>query len=948
VCTQEEGRFLLLLPGNTADEGRQVGERLASAVRIFGLAVVDRNLVDRLNISFGVAAFPDHGTNLAEMYLPANAACARVASQGGDGAAIAPLAHHEVLHRPLSIDRFAGRAAELATLVRYVDEAVARRPRVVSILGESGLGTSTLLRQLESHVRFRGGTMITAASPSTSVPEPYAVWTGVLKGLQRLPEAPKREWRELQKLVPALGARLPDEASGSQHRLLEELFSFIADAAEVRPIILVLDEMQWADDTSWEALEHIIGQLDTERILVFLTCRNEREFAEAAERRQVLKRHQLYHEIALSRLTRDEVKQWLWAAFHRQEIGREFLAFVYRQTEGNPFFLSQLVSALVEQGALWHSGTRWEWSPVSELRLPSGVEPLIAQRISRFSVSTQAILTTAAILGRDFDVRLVVEAGAGSEPAVRLAMSEGVAAGLLRPKSERRAGGYGFVHSLIAGVFIDGLPPERTRDLHRRMGHALVARGDRPAGEIAVHYHEARATGLAYEYARKAALDSEHVYAITAARAYLDIAVHDAESPAELADVRVQLANIAEIGGRYDEVEELCDLAIEWYDGQRDVKRTLAVRTLRERARMEQGQPARVTLAALEQLLDEARSLGFDEEAVAITSVASLTYLRLGEGRRAERLATSAVEMAERLGKRRLLAEALLRLGPTLAQDSPGRSREVFSRALEICESIGDIRGQVRAQNGIAITLFYEGRDAEAHSALALSMQASRAAGMLDLSGAAALNIGNLYQKQGDFAKAREMLADAIDLCSSVRNSGFQVIALFNMAHCEREQGLWDSALSIYATSASLAERIGHGDIEIGSRAGAGLCQLELGRLDEARQLATEVQARLSRRHEWYQNREVAEAFLVRVEAATGNGERAFQRLEGVLDRPESGDDYALIWLVLNCGPALAEIDPNRLRPLLERNASKVSVVGYPELVTRFKRLLSQTSVGAA
>jgi GGDEF domain-containing protein len=616
VCATDEGRFLLLLPGNSGDEGRQVGERLANAVRVFGLAVADRQLVDRLSISFGVAAYPDHAPSIVDLYDPANAACARITSAGGDGAAIAPLAHHGLLHRPLSIDRFAGRVSELTTLVRLVDDAIARRPSVVSIVGESGLGSATLLRQIESHVRFRGGTMITAPSPPSLVSEPYSVWAGIIKGLQRLPDAPRRNWLELQKLVPALGGDDRMQAAGSQYRLLEELFSHLAESSESRPLILVLDEMQWADDTSWEALSHVVGRLASERILIFLTCRAEREFSDAAERRQVLKRNPLYSEVVLNRLTRDEVKQWLSAAFHKQEIGREFLAFIYRHTEGNPFFLSQLMSALVEQGALWHSGTRYEWSPVSELRLPSDIRGLIAQRLLRFSTSTQSILTTAAILRRDFDVRLLVDTGAGTEPAVRLAMNEAMTAGLVRPKSERRAGGYGFTNELISDVLIDAPAREGLRDLHRRMAHALVARNDRAAGEIAVQYHLSRSTGLAYEYARKAAAEAERVYAVTAARKYLDLAIQNSASAAELAEVRVQLAHLSEMRGRYDEVEELCDLAIEWYESQRDVRKALSVRRVREHARIELGQPARVTLTAVDEMIAQARDLGLDDEAV--------------------------------------------------------------------------------------------------------------------------------------------------------------------------------------------------------------------------------------------------------------------------------------------------------------------------------------------
>ena len=946
VCTADDGRFLLLLPGNTSDEGRQVGERLANAVRVFGLAVADRQLVDRLTISFGVAALPDHGLSAEALYDPANAACARIASAGGDGAAVAPLAHHGVLHRPLSIDRFAGRVAELTTLVRYVDDAIARRPRVVSILGESGLGSSALLRQIESHVRFRGGTMITAASPLSQVPEPYAVWAGIIKGLQRLPDSPKREWRELHKLVPALGGERRDQVAGSQYRLLEELFGHIAESSESRPLILVLDEMQWADDTSWDALSHVVGRLTSERILIFLTCRAEREFADAAERRMVLKRNPLYSEIVLNRLTRDEVKQWLSAAFHKQEIGREFLAFLYRHTEGNPLFLSQLVSALVEQGALWHSGSRYEWVPVSELRLPSDVDALLAQRMQRFSTNTQAILATAAIVGRDFAVRLVVEASAGTEPAVRLAMGEAMAAGMVRPKSDRRAGGYGFTHDRIATVLIEAPAREGLRELHRRMAHALVARGDRTAGEIAVHYHVAQSTGLAYEYARKAAVEAEHVYAVTAARAYLDLAIQNSASAAELADVRVHMAHLSEIRGRYDEVEELCDLAIEWYDGQKDVRRSLAVRRLREAARLHLGLPARAALEALGELGNQARELGFDDETVAINILSSLTHSRLGDMRKAERLANEAVEVAEQLGKRDLLAEALARLGVCILQTDPRAARLSLHRAMEIYESLGDIRGLARAQNSIGIALQVEGRPTEAHDAFEQAMVMAKTAGMPDIAGAAALNLATHIQKAGDFVRARELFSDSMTSFANVRNSAFQIIALFNMAHGEREQGNWDSALELYSTTLSLAERIDHGDLEIGSLAARGLCFLELGRIGDAREATAAVKSQLDRRPEWFQGREVAEALVIRVDVLSGRPEAAFDRFEQTVRAADLGDAYPAVWLILTCVPDLARSDPERARMAVDRYRAAADRLGYPELSRRFNLLREATGEG--
>src|SRR5262249_60013637 len=113
----------------------------------------------------------------------------------------------------------------------------------------------------------------------------------------------------------------------------------------------------------------------------------------------------------------------------------------------------------------------------------------------------------------------------------------------------------------------------------------------------------------------------------------------------------VALAHVAETGGRFDEVEELCDLAIEWFDGQREERRALTLRRMRERARIELGQPARKTLDALIALDAEASRLGFDRERVAILLATSQTYQRLGEWRTAERIASDGRSEERRVGK---------------------------------------------------------------------------------------------------------------------------------------------------------------------------------------------------------------------------------------------------------------------------------------------------------
>ena len=933
-----DDRLVMVLANATAEDGRAVGERICAAVRVheFGEGM------SQLTVSIGSASSPEHGHSFESVGNAATVALGRITSQGRDGAGAAPLPHHEALHRPLAIDRFAGRVQELGTLTRWLDETCAGESRVVSVYGETGTGTATLLRQLESEVWLRGGLFAMASSANFTIPQPYGVWSALLRATHRFPGAPDREWHELQHLEPLFGK--PTETpspTGSQYRLLAELTEYVRALAASRPLVIVLDEMQWADSTSWDALEHLMGQFDGDRIMICLAQRPDTPY-DPTPHREMLNRHEMVRELTISRLTRDEVKQWLEAAFHRQQVGRELLAFVYRHTEGNPLFITQTLRALTEDGAIWHNGGRWEWTPVSELRLPASRAELIAQRIGKFSSSTQAVLATAAILGREFDIGLLVGAGAGSEPAVRLAISEALVSGLLRPTDERRSGGFAFAHDEIAEVIVESIPRDRARQLHSRVAQALEKGRPERSGEIALHFDAAVEFPNAYRWAQTAAKAADRVYAHAAAASYLQMAARNATSPAELAEIRVSLAHVAETGGRFDEVEELCDLAIEWFDGQADERRALTIRRMRERARMEQGQPARRTLEALVALDADAKSLGFDRERVAILTMASQTHSRLGEAKLAERLAAEGVEMAELIGDNLVLGDALNRLGNIVLYEAPARARAAYERALGLYEEIGDVRGQSRTYANIGVVDQYEAHLDQASQAYGRAMAVARAAGIPDIWGVAALNLGVLSQRRGEYDRARELFGEALGLFAAVKHSEYQLVALYNLAHVERELRLWESAAELYEATTPLAQRIGQSDIEIGAVAGEGLCLLELGRVEAARTALVEVLQRMESRPDWFQGREMAEALAIRVDALDGRGEEALLRFELAMSLAEEVDLYSAAWLTAACAGALAAFDRDRVMVSIDRYSARVKQLGYPEMTKRYDALAAE------
>ncbi len=936
--------FVALLPETTLDGAREVADRICAAVRGHSFKLRDRLGNVPVTVSVGVAAFPEHANDTDALFAAADRALFQVKRQGRDGAASASTEKDDQPHLPLGIERFVGRVDELRTLVKLLEESIAGQPRVVAIAGEAGVGKTTLLKQLEPEVRLRAGSLVVGRCREADVQPPYAPWAEVFGAIRRLDSAPPRHWHELPLLVPSLaGDTPPDPHGGSKYRLLEEMAEYLRLAAQSRPLVIVLDDMQWADSASWDALEYLIPQLESERVLTCLTIRAEETQGETLERRRRLSRSERFRELLLERLTREEMKQWIEAAFHRQDVGREFLAFLYRHTEGNPLFVVQVLRTLVDEGAVWYTGERWEWRPVSQLRLPVGVSDLISRRLSRLSKEAQAALVTAAVIGRQFEVDLAIEAGAGDKNALLDAIDEAVKASVLQPTPERGADRFAFTHALLAEVLRESANPRRRKRIHQRVAQAMVRRTPDDVAEIANHFDRGGDPVSAYRYAILAAERARTVYAHQEGTDFLRIAERNAGSPEQLADVRVRLAEIAEAQGRYDEAEELFDLTIEWFDSQNDRARSLSLRRARVRVRGLLGQPAAESLKACLALDQEARELGTvaDGDRVALLTMISQAHSRMGDSREAQRVAWECVRMAEALSDSRLLADALNRLAITLERDQPGQATETYRRALELYAAVGDARGQANCHNNLGIVYTTRGDWEDAQRELTTAITLGRTAGTPDLWGLFALNLGVVYLKCGDYERSRELFGEAFSLFAAVKNSERQLYALYNLAHLDRERGEHDSASELYDVAVSLAQRLGQSDVEIGALAGAGLSHLSNGKVDIARASFAAAEERMRHRSDWFQGRELVEALAVRLAASAGQTADAARRYSLARDQADASDFYSAAWLTAECADVLLTVDPALVRESVNRYAERVRSLRAGPIRKRFEALLA-------
>ncbi|MBA3891671.1 MAG: diguanylate cyclase, partial [Gemmatimonadaceae bacterium] len=386
--------FVILLPRTATENAREVAERLRVAVETEKTPLRDNpgaSIGVTLSIGVATAAPGDH---LEALFAAADRALYDAKRAGRNAVGVTGGEHDA---RPqLTLNRFIGREVESQRLVRMLDASIEGNPQIVAIAGEAGVGKSTLLRQLLPEVRLRSGHLVMGRAVEADVKPPYGPWAEVLSAVRSRVDAEERVWRELPRLLPSLGRvseDAPSDGSASKYVLYDEIVDFIRIAARACPLVIVLDDMQWADSASWDTLEHLLTQLEGDRVMIALTLRAEDVNADVTARRRRLSRDERFQEIPVQRLTRAEVEQWLAAASQGQELGEKLLPALYRHTEGNPFLVLQVLRSLIEDGEILFADGKWTWHETSGLRLPVAVSDLMARRLERLAPRTRQILT---------------------------------------------------------------------------------------------------------------------------------------------------------------------------------------------------------------------------------------------------------------------------------------------------------------------------------------------------------------------------------------------------------------------------------------------------------------------------------------------------------------------------------------------------------------------------
>lgn len=928
--------FVVLLTQATGTEAREIASRLVTSVREFKVPVRDRQNTLSVTLSVGVAAAEPNQHDFESLFASADRALYEAKRRGRDTVVWAD--ETTAAHRDpqLHVRQFVGRKEETRRLVKLLEATLESGPAIVSVVGEAGVGKSTLVRQLVPELRLRAGSLVAGRCFETDVKRPYAPWAEALTAINQLGVGGGQVWKELPRLVPELGAA---GGPAAQHKyvLFDEVVAYLRMASASRPIVVVLDDMQWADTASWDLLEHVVASLERDRILIALTVRAEDAERSVVERMRRLSRDERYSEIPLKRLTEREVAVWLDHVFAHQDIDPAILPLLQRYSEGNPFLTTQILRTLLDDKLIQFNTGRWELRSRGDIQLPAAVAGLMERRLEKLSPDTRRILATAAVIGRVFDIDLACAAGAGSEDELLDAIDEGTAHAVLEAIG---TGGstYSFTHSLLVNAVSQAVNARRLSRIHERVAQALEEHAPSRLAEIAVHYDKAGNAEKTYTYAMAAGRAATALYAHSEARTFFELAANSkGVEDGQRASAFFHLAEVAETEGKPAEAERLCEEILEDLGERASAGQYLPLRRMRERVRALLGRSSKDTIEACQSLLLEAIAMGDREEEAALLGMISQGHGRLGNHQEAEAVARQAADAARLTGESRVLADALNRLGTTIISRSPSEALEQYKQADDLYKRLDDRIGQSRCAINMGLIHAAADDSPEAERFFMRGLDGARSAHAQDLSAIACINLGVLYLKRGRTELASERFEEALQAFSSTQGP-YRLFTLLNLAHLARENGHWDRATELYTEVIALAVHTGQPDVELAARAGSALTDLSLGHTAAAADQSRAITARLDGRPGWwFQGREIVEALRIRIAAVRKDYGEAISMLKENVEALQGRDLHAAGWLLGECASALP---PDRVPfQLITDLAPRIEAHGYAGLALRFATL---------
>ena len=419
---------------------------------------------------------------------------------------------------------FVGRGRELVQLDAALKEALGGRGRVMLIAGEPGIGKTRLAERVAAAATKHGADVFWGRCWEGEGAPAFWPWLQLARAHLRTRGAAALAAKigvggpyladvmpEVRELMPDAPPAPPLDSEQARFRLFDATTALLTSASADKPIMLVLEDLHWADKSSLLLLHFLAREIAEARLFVLATYRDVEVSAghPLGEVLPKLRRERTVDRILLRGLPEEEVLSLL-VAMRGGEVPRTFAANVARETAGNPFFIREILRHLLEEGVAVREGNRWE--PLvdeTEIRLPESVREVVSRRLARLGDACREMLTLASVLGIEFTFE-ALERASGAQAGLLALIEEAMEARVLE-EVPQSIGRYRFSHALVRETLYEEMGTVERVRLHRIVAEALERLHERNCDahlpELAHHFLESLPGGdvdKAVDYATRA------------------------------------------------------------------------------------------------------------------------------------------------------------------------------------------------------------------------------------------------------------------------------------------------------------------------------------------------------------------------------------------------------------------------------------------------------------
>lgn len=626
---------------------------------------------------------------------------------------------------------FVGRSDEREALLAAWKEARVGGRRVVLVSGEPGIGKTSLVAEIARAAHDEAATVLFGRCDEDAA-APYQPFVEALRGyaggagVATVVAQAGTSLPALARLVPGLfdessftGSGGSADADTERFWLFESVVTWLSAVAAESPVVLVLDDLHWAGKPTLLLLRHIVRTESLRGLLVLGTYRDTDlgRSHPLADMLADLRRDPGVERVALSGLAEAEVAEFVAAAGHELDDGStDLVSAVHAETEGNPFFVDQVLRHLVETGAISQKVTWAQGTTGHGLGIPEGVREVIGRRLRLLTDDSNAILEAAAVVGREFDLDL---AASVADVDIEKVLDAFEAAETARLVTGVGAAGrtFTFAHALVRSTILDEIATTRRLRLHRRAAVALEPRAAIDSSllaDLAHHYGEAAALGETAKAIHYAKLAADHAldglaYEEAAALLLEAIGVLDPKSTSDQrsrADLLLgygralwSAGDRASADNAFWEVVELARRL-----GDPDLLADAAIDLSGRRGWREAGVSNPQTVALLEEAIARLPATDSPLRAIVLSRLASELYFEADTYDRRVGLRQEAVAMAERIGDPRTRLSVLdVGFGGVVSPDGISVPADLAEEILLLARQVGDLGHEI---NGLGWCLY--------------------------------------------------------------------------------------------------------------------------------------------------------------------------------------------------------------------------------------------------